>query len=113
MSNKEENAVINLKILYPKEHGAHFDWDYYTKTHIPLAKEEGKQYGVKISAFKGIEGVNGDSGPYLAIADVTVESKQDLQNLLSSDVWKTIRGRTTNYTNIKPNFQISEVVVDS
>jgi uncharacterized protein (TIGR02118 family) len=104
--------MIRAAVMYPNKPGGKFDFDYYTTKHMKLVKEKFGPMGlVKTEAEKGLAGMPpGSPAPYVAIGHMVFNSIEDLAKaeekyggVLTADV--------PNFTNIEPQFQISEILV--
>nr|WP_067295429.1 EthD family reductase [Marinobacterium profundum] len=101
--------MIKVSVMYPKGADIHFDTDYFLTSHKPLV--------VKLlgDALKGVEvnfglaGPSGKAAPYIAMTHLTFES---MEGALQSFMHHAPRllADVTNYTNVQPQLQISEIV---
>ena len=51
--------MIRVSVLYPKQSGGKFDFDYYLKTHIPLARKLVGGALKRVEVYKGVGGGGG------------------------------------------------------
>jgi len=105
-----KKGMIKVTILYPNGDGKKFDMDYYSSKHMPmiatLLSDSLKGYSID----KGIAGrTPSDPIPYLAIGYLYFDKLSAFQNSFKPHAEK-IRGDVSNYTNIQPIIQISEVL---
>lgn len=102
--------MVQLNILYPKTENAHFDWDYYLNTHMPMSiKLQGEALkGVSIS--KGLEGIETTPVAYVALTTMLFDSVDAFVNAFMPHA-ATLQGDMKNYTNIQPLIQFSEIVL--
>ena len=103
-------GMIKVTILYPNGEGKTFDMDYYANSHMPMVKsllgDSLKMYAID----KGIAGGAADAPlPYLAIGYLYFDKLSAYQNSIAPHI-EQIRGDVSNYTNIVPVIQISEVL---
>ncbi|MCB1906447.1 MAG: EthD family reductase [Rhodocyclaceae bacterium] len=105
--------MIKVSVFYPNKPGARFDFDYYTATHLPLVRDKLGGACEGIAADKGIAGGSPDAAaPYIAIAHLYFESV-DAFNQAFGPVASDILGDIPNYTDLQPELQISEVLVNA
>ena len=103
--------MIRLAALYPNKAGARFDLKYYTETHMKLAGEKLKLFGLlRIEVDKGVSGLNADApAPFLVVGTLVFKSLEDLQKGLAAH-GEELMADIPNYTDIQPEIQISEIV---
>jgi uncharacterized protein (TIGR02118 family) len=104
--------MIRATVMYPNKPGAKFDFDYYTTKHMKLVKEKFGPMGlVKTEAEKGLAGgAPGAPAPYVAIGHMVFNSVDDFLKAEQTH-GGAISADVPNFTNIEPQFQISEIVV--
>ena len=102
--------MIKATVFYPAGEGS-FDMDYYLNSHIPFAEKLMKPYGlVRIEVDKGLGGGGpGEAAPYETIAHLVFNSLEDFQKASSAHD-ADLAADVKNFTDIKPLFQISEIV---
>lgn len=107
----KKNA-IKLNIMYPEGHGKTFDMDYYCNQHIPMVKEMLGGSVIGSSVEEGCSGIIPGTHPtYRAIGTLVFEGL-DVELLLETlKNLPEIAGDIKNFTNIKPVFQISKVIL--
>ena len=96
--------------MYPSGPGKHFDQAYYEQTHRPLVLDRlaGKITGYDID--QGISGLAPGSEPMFAcIGRLYFHSVSDFQQAMT-DHGAELQADIPNFTNITPEFQISQVV---
>lgn len=101
--------MIRVMVLYPNE--GKFDMDYYLNSHMILAQKLFSPFGlVKAEVDKGIgSGAPGKPAPYAAIALLIFESMEEfLKGAEAHDA--ELAADVPNFTDIKPVFQISEIM---
>ena len=103
--------MIRLSALYPNKAGARFDLKYYTESHMKLAGEKLKLFGLlRIEVDKGVSGLNADApAPFLVVGTLVFKSLEDLQKGLAAH-GEELMADIPNYTDIQPEIQISEIV---
>jgi uncharacterized protein (TIGR02118 family) len=92
--------MIRLSVMYPRSDGTTFDMDYYKSKHTEIVLRTLRP--VKWEIDDGID------GPYVAIGHLYFESMDTMGTAMSNGVEAT--GDVTNFTDVEPAFQISEVV---
>ena len=95
--------MISVVILYPKSDDSTFDMDYYTSKHMPLLVES---LG---DACKGW-GVSGPAHKYHAVGWAMVDSQAAFDAAMA-ERGKEILGDVANYTNVRPEMIVGEIVV--
>jgi uncharacterized protein (TIGR02118 family) len=94
--------MIRFSVFYPASDEATFDHDYYRDHHVPLC--------LKTWGLDGAEIDRGVDGPYVAAVHFRFASSEALSEARSSAGNANVRADVANYTNIRPVFQISEIV---
>jgi uncharacterized protein (TIGR02118 family) len=94
--------MIRMSVLYPTAEGRVFDHDYYRDRHVPLAL---RTWGLERAEIdKGID------GPYVAAVHFQFDSLETMTAALSSEGSAQVTADVTNYTDITPVVQVSEIV---
>ncbi|MCB0994290.1 MAG: EthD family reductase [Acidimicrobiales bacterium] len=94
--------MIRVTVNYPSGDGTTFDHDYYANSHVPLAVEAWGPVRTEID-----KGVN---GPYVASVHFYFDSLEAFQGAMGSEKTAAVQADVTNYTNIAPILQVSEIV---
>jgi uncharacterized protein (TIGR02118 family) len=94
--------MIKLSVSYPSGEGTTFDHDYYSASHIPLCNSTFSP--VKTEIDKGID------GPNVAGVHFYFDSMEAMQGAFANPKMADVMADVTNYTNITPVMQVSEVV---
>ena len=103
-------GMIKVTILYPNGDGKRFDMDYYSNTHIPLVKSLFGDLMKGAAIDKGVGGGTPDTPvPYLAIGYLYFKNISAYQDGIKLHLEK-ILADISNFTNINPVVQISEVI---
>jgi uncharacterized protein (TIGR02118 family) len=95
--------MIRVSVLYPQ--GGKFNFDYYAKNHMNLVHKLLSPFGlVKSEVDRGV----GDS-PFLAAGHLVFKTMEDMQKGLQAHD-PELAADMVNYTDIKPQFQVSEII---
>ncbi len=95
--------MIKLSVMYPAGDDGTFDMDYYKDKHMEILHRVLKPTRVEID--KGTDGQ-----PFLAIGHFYFESAEALRaGMKNPDAAETVAD-IPNFTNTRPQMQISEVV---
>ncbi|KAF0186662.1 MAG: EthD family reductase [Hyphomonadaceae bacterium] len=100
--------MVRISILYPARAGARFDVDYYINRHVPLALE---YLGDAIEGFSvdlGSQRPHWPEPAFLAMAHYLCESLEAFEVAYRPHA-QALQGDVTNYTDIEPRYQISDV----
>lgn len=104
--------MIKVSVMYPGTAGARFDHDYYRDKHMPLVKARMGDHCNYYTVDKGLAGGAPGSGPvFVAMSHIFCDSVEAFQAGFGPHA-KEILGDIPNYTDLQPQIQISEVVVD-
>lgn len=104
--------MIKLSVMYPYSPEAHFDYDYYRDSHMPLLKERLGDVCLYYTIDKGFNGVAPGSNPaFIAMCHVYCESVEALMTGIGPYA-DELAADVANFTNVMPLQQISEVVVE-
>ncbi|NLT69011.1 MAG: EthD family reductase [Acidobacteria bacterium] len=96
--------MIRVSVLYPK--GAKFDFDYYVKRHMQLVHKLLDPYGlVKTEVDRSL----GDDSPFMAAGHLYFNTAEDMQKGLQAHD-PELAADGVNYTDVKPQFQVSEII---
>lgn len=95
-----------VTVIYPNKEGAKFNFDYYTKKHVPwVAGLVGKSIEVR----RGISAASGSPAPFVCLATILVESIDQFQVVFAKH-GAEILADIPNYTNIEPFVQFDEIL---
>jgi uncharacterized protein (TIGR02118 family) len=95
--------MIRVSVFYPK--GGNFNFDYYVKNHMQLVHKLLDPFGlVKSEVDRGV----GDS-PFLAAGHLLFTSMEEMQKGLQAHD-PALAADMVNYTDTKPQFQVSEII---
>lgn len=95
--------MIRVSVMYPKP--GKFDIDYYANQHMQLAHKLLDPYGlVKSEVDKGTE-----TSQFIAVGHLIFKSIDDMQRGLQAHD-PDLAADLPNFTDIKPQFQVSEII---
>lgn len=97
--------MIKLTVLYPAGEGSTFDVDYYKDKHVEIVNRTLKPTSHTID--QGIEGQ-----PFMAVGHFYFDSLDKLQAGMGHPDAGDGMADLPNFTNVQPQIQISEVVVE-
>ena len=104
--------MIKVTILYPNEEGKKFDHGYWTTTHLALVQKLLGPLGlVNGEMEKGISSTDPNApAPFIAIGHLYFNTSEEVHAAFTAHAGE-IMGDIGNYTDIKPQFQISETLL--
>ena len=104
-------GMIKVRVLYPNGNDKTFDMEYYCNTHFPFVA------GLLGDALKGATvekglsgGAPGSPSPYLGMGNMYFNSLEEFGKAFGPNKEKII-GDMSNFTNIQPTIQVSEVMI--
>lgn len=101
--------MIKVSVFYPAGDGTRFDIDYYINRHLPMVMEKFGSACKGLSAEQGVAGgMPGTPLTFAAMCHFTFDSVDAFQAAIMPHA-KEIMGDVSNYTNINPVMQVSEV----
>lgn len=104
--------MIKVSVMYPTTPGGRFDHDYYRDQHMPLVKRLLGDACSYYAVDKGLAGgAPGAPAPYVAMCHLIAPSL-DAFNKGMAVHGQDILADLPNFTDLKPAFQVSEVVVE-
>ena len=102
--------MFKVCIMYPNEEGGRFDFDYFRISHMNLVTKHLKPFGlIKTEVDRGVSGGGDQPAPYICIGHLYFESG-DGYDKGTAEAGPIIRGDVSNFTNITPVRQISEIL---
>ncbi len=103
--------MIKVSVMYPNIPGARFDHAYYRDQHMPLLKERMGEHCKYYTVDKGLAGaVPGAPATYVGMCHVFCDSVEEFQAGFGPHAAE-IMADISNYTDLTPVLQISEVIV--
>jgi len=104
--------MIKVSVMYANNPGARFNHDYYRDKHMPLVQARLGANCKYYTVDKGLAGgAPGAPATYIAMCHIFCDSVEAFQKGMGPHA-KEIMGDVSNFTDISPVLQISEVVVD-
>jgi len=103
--------MIRVTVSYANTPGGKFDFDYYLNKHMKLVHDKFGPMGlVKTEVEKGLAGgAPGAPAPYVALGHMVFNSIEDFLKAEQAH-GGALGADVPNFTNIEPQFQISEIV---
>ena len=104
--------MIKVSILYPNEEGKKFDYNYWTTTHLALVQGLlGPKGLVNGEMEKGISGADPNApADFIAMGHLYFNTVEEVHAAFMEHAG-AIMGDLSNYTDIKPQIQISETLL--
>ena len=103
--------MIKVSVFYPNEAGKKFDTEYYFNKHVPLVQEKVGAAMTGVAVEQGLGSVEpGSKAPFLMMFHLYFDSLEAFQTAFAPHA-QTITGDISNYTDIQPMIQISEVKI--
>lgn len=103
--------MIKVTVLYPNLPGKKFDMAYNTDKHLPMVQQRLKAFGLVGSEVEqGISAADPKApAPFVAVTNLYFRTVEQLHEGFKTH-GREIMGDIKNYTDIQPQFQISEIV---
>ncbi len=103
--------MIKVTVLYPNEEGKKFDMYYYTGKHMPLVQSRLDSMGLlRTEVERGVSSADPNApAPFVAIGVLYFNTAEEVHQGFKTH-GREIMGDIPNYTDIAPQFQISEIV---
>jgi uncharacterized protein (TIGR02118 family) len=103
--------MIKVTVFYPNEPGKKFDMEYYRNKHFPLAHRLLDSAGLMRSEIeKGVSDTDPNAPPrFVAVGSLYFDTVEHVHQAFKTH-GREIMGDIKNYTDIQPQFLISEVV---
>ena len=103
--------MIRLTILYPNKPGSRFDFDYYLKTHMPMAEKLLGSALKGLSVERGIVGITPESPPdHTALCHMLFDSMEAFMAAFMPHA-EALQGDVKNYTDVEPVIQFNEILI--
>jgi uncharacterized protein (TIGR02118 family) len=103
--------MIKVSVFYPNNEGSKFDMNYYCNSHIPMVRQKLGAACKGAAVEQGITGATPGSRPgFIAMGHIYFESVEAFQTAFGPHA-EAIMADISNYTDIQPTLQISEVKI--
>lgn len=99
--------MIRVSVMYPKQEGGNFDYDYYLNKHMALVKERWGDALRGCEVHKGLSGAGGAPETYVTVASLKFDDVPAFEAALAAHA-DAIMSDIPNFTNIDPVIQIEE-----
>jgi uncharacterized protein (TIGR02118 family) len=100
--------AASMQVIYHIGEGTHFDYEYYSATHMPLVSEHMGPFIENVLVTKGLAGGPDTPPGSYAIATMTFADGDALNSALA--VAGPVLGDLPNFTNVQPQILIGEVI---
>jgi len=101
--------MIRVSVLYANNPGSKFDHDYYANSHLPMVRGKLGSAVIDSGIDTGIgSAAPGAPAPFVSIGWLTFNSLEDFQGAFESHL-EEIMADIPQFTDIQPQFQISEI----
>ena len=103
--------MIKVTVLYPNEEGKSFNFEYWSGPHMEIVHRSLDSMGLQKSELeKGVSAADPNApAPFLAMATLYFNTTDEVHEGFKTH-GREILGDIKNYTDISPQFQISEVL---
>ena len=103
--------MIKVTVLYPNEEGKTFDFDYWAGPHMEIVHGRLDSMGLQRSELeKGVSAADPNApAPFVAMATLYFNTADEVHEGFKTH-GREILGDIKNYTDISPQYQISEVL---
>ena len=102
--------MIRVSVLYPNTPDGKFDHEYFVQKHLPMARERLGPHGlVRAEGDRGISAADpNEPAPFFAAAHLYFNSVDEVHKAFMAEA-RQVMGDISNYTDAKPQIQISEI----
>ncbi|MBM4312599.1 MAG: EthD family reductase [Deltaproteobacteria bacterium] len=108
---RKEFGMYKVSVMYPNQKDCRFDLEYYRTKHMALVERHMKPFGLlRTEVLRGISGGDGQPAPYVCIGNLYFDSADGYQRggVASGGA---LRADISNFTDVAPIRQISEVLI--
>jgi uncharacterized protein (TIGR02118 family) len=102
--------MICVSVIYPQAPGKRFDQAYYAQQHRALVLERLASHGItRYEILQGMSGLGpGSEPPFACTGNLYFPTVSDFQQAMAAH-GAELQADIPNFTDIQPQFQISEV----
>ncbi len=103
--------MIKVSVFYPNDEGKKFDMDYYSGKHMPMVQSRLDSLGLlRLEVERGVSSADPNApAPFVAMGVLYFNTAEEVHEGFKTH-GREIMGDIPNYTDIAPQFQISEIV---
>lgn len=103
--------MIKVTVLYPNDEGKNFDFDYWAGPHMEMVHNRLGPGGLSRSELeKGVSSADPNApAPFVAMANLYFGTADEVHEGFKTH-GREIIGDIKNYTDITPQYQISEIL---
>jgi uncharacterized protein (TIGR02118 family) len=101
---------FKVDILYPKSENSFFHWDHYLAVHCKLALTATEHFA-RYTHYDVARPLNEENSPFHCLSTVYFDSKDEVDKFFagfSTDIFAKAFADQPNYTNVEPQFSVSE-----
>jgi uncharacterized protein (TIGR02118 family) len=102
--------MICVSVFYPNTSGKKFDHKYYAEKHMPFVLDKAKSFGLlRYEIDTGLSGgATGSPAPYASIGRLYFTNVEEFEKGMEAHGAEFIAD-IPNYTDIQPQFQVSQM----
>jgi uncharacterized protein (TIGR02118 family) len=102
--------MVCISVFYPNASGKKFNHEYYAQTHMPLVMNRCKSSGlIRYEIDSGLSGgAPGSSALFICIGRLYFNTVEEFQKAMATH-GPEVLGDVPNYTDIEPQFQVSQM----
>jgi uncharacterized protein (TIGR02118 family) len=109
-NDRKEKGMYKVTVMYPNQKGCRFDFEYYRTTHLAMVERHMKPFGfMGAEVLRGVSGGGGIPAPYVCIGVLYFNSADGYEKAIAAS-GGALRADITNFTDVTPIRQISEVL---
>jgi len=103
--------MVRISVMYPSGEGKTFDIDYYVNKHMALVRDRIGSLGLlRMEVDRGLSGgAPGAPAPFACVGHLYFATVEEFQKAMAPH-GKEFFADVPNFTNIKPQVQISEIL---
>ena len=101
--------MIRVTVLYPKQDGGTFDYDYYMQKHMAIVRDKLGAALKRVEAGRGLGAPGGAAETYVTHANLYFDN-MDAFGAAFGPVAGDIMADVPNFTNLTPVVQLEEIL---